>query len=108
MQVSRDQFEKLALAELDTLYRMARRLTGDAHRAEDLVQETYVRAVGAYKNFRLESFGIRPWLLPILPNLHLTRSERESRQPRAIENDLLDGHLSDHGPSLPIDPASLD
>jgi len=44
MKPTAEQFEKLALAEIDTLYRVANRLTRDAERAGDLVQETYLRA----------------------------------------------------------------
>src|SRR5215207_9030116 len=58
---SREQFEKLALDQLDTLYRIARRLARDPQRAEDLVQETYLRAVRARETFDLKSHGIRPW-----------------------------------------------
>ena len=68
------------------LYRIARRLTRDEATAEDLVQETYLRALRFYQNFDLKEFGIRPWLLRILHNLHTTRFQREKRQPVAIED----------------------
>src|SRR5690348_15860300 len=56
---SPEQFEKLALEQLDTVYRIARRLARDPSRAEDLVQETYLRAVRARETFDLQSHGIR-------------------------------------------------
>ena len=37
-------FEKVVLCHLDLVYRMAMKLTGDPHEAEDLVQETFLRA----------------------------------------------------------------
>jgi len=86
---TRKQFESLALEQLDTLYRVARRLTGDAGRAQDLVQETYLRALRGAADFKLEDFGIRPWLLRIMHNLHTSRAERESRQPRAMDDQHL-------------------
>ncbi len=46
MKLKADQFEKLALEQIDTLFRVAKRLTRDAERAGDLVQETYLRAFG--------------------------------------------------------------
>jgi RNA polymerase sigma-70 factor (ECF subfamily) len=85
MKISRDQFEKLALEQLDLLYRVARRLTRDADRAADLVQETFVRALKAQSTFNLEAHGIRPWLVRIMHNLHFSRSEREKRQPVTME-----------------------
>jgi RNA polymerase sigma-70 factor (ECF subfamily) len=88
----RQQFETLALEQLDTLYRVARRLTGDGSRAADLVQETYLRALRGAADFKLEDFGIRPWLLRIMHNLHSTRGQRESRQPRAMDEQYLQAH----------------
>jgi len=76
MNPSREQFEQLALAQLDTLYRVARRLCRTGGEAEDLVQETYVRALRAAESFQLEEFGIRPWLLRIMRNLHASRAQR--------------------------------
>jgi RNA polymerase sigma-70 factor (ECF subfamily) len=88
----RQQFETLALEQLDTLYRVARRLTGDGNRAADLVQETYLRALRGAADFKLEDFGIRPWLLRIMHNLHSTRGQRESRQPWAMDEQYLQAH----------------
>jgi RNA polymerase sigma-70 factor (ECF subfamily) len=89
VKLNRKQFEGLALEQLDTLYRVARRLTGDPGRAQDLVQETYLRALRGAADFKLEDFGIRPWLLRIMQNLHTSRGERESRQPRAMDDQHL-------------------
>ncbi len=44
MKLSANQFEKLALEQMDLLYRVACRLTRDPERAGDLMQETYLRA----------------------------------------------------------------
>jgi len=65
MKLPREQFEKLALEQLDMLYRVAKRLTRDGERAEDLVQETYLRALRAGDSFDLQEYGIRPWLIRI-------------------------------------------
>src|SRR5437868_1531965 len=89
MKVDRGEFEQLAMEHLDMLYRMARRLTRDEASAEDLVQETYLRALRSYESFDLKEFGIRPWLLRILHNLHATRFKREKRQPQAVDDEQL-------------------
>src|ERR1700683_4111841 len=96
----RQQFETLALEQIDTLYRVARRLTGNPERAGDLVQETYLRALRGAGDFRLEQFGIRPWLLRIMHNLHATRGQREGRQPRAMDEQ----HLAAQSPEAPPSP----
>jgi len=107
MKLVRNEFEKLALEQLDMLYRIARRLTRDPSQAEDLVQETYVRAFRARDDFDLQDYGIRPWLVRIMHNLHFSRSQREKRQPAAVEDAQLEaaGATSD---SLPLAPGSLD
>ena len=50
------------------------------------MQETYARALRARESFDLQSHGIRPWLLRIMHNVHVSRSEREGRQPAAVED----------------------
>jgi RNA polymerase sigma-70 factor, ECF subfamily len=99
MDLSRDQFEKLALAELDNVDRVARSLTRASTEADDLVQETYLRAIRSWENFDLRDFGIKPWLLRILHNLHISRATREKKQPKAIEDEHLQA-LPDQGDAL--------
>jgi len=87
---TRKKFEGLALEQLDMLYRVARRLARNSAAAEDLVQETYVRAIQSWEGFELqESRGIRPWLIRLMYNLHIDRLQREFRQPRATDQEIL-------------------
>jgi RNA polymerase sigma-70 factor (ECF subfamily) len=95
------------LEQLDLLYRIARRLTRDANRAEDLVQETYVRALRARDGFDLQGHGIRPWLLRIMHNVHVSRSEREGRQPTAMEDSQLESAHSSSASSAPYDTTNF-
>lgn len=92
------------MEQLDLLYRVARRLTHNASASEDLVQETYVRALRARDTFDLQAHGIRPWLLRIMHNLHVSRGERESRQPTALQHDQLEASA----PPGPLTPAAWD
>ena len=101
-------FEKLALDQMDTLYRVARRLTRDPERANDLVQETYLRAFRAKDGFQLKEYGIRPWLLRILQNLHFSRAGREKRQPVAMEDGSLEAAELDALPEVPGVPLPID
>lgn len=102
MKLAQADFEHLAVEQLDTVYRFARRLARDVHRAQDLVQETYVRALRARNTFDLQEFGIRPWLLRILYNLHLSRAQREGRQPVAIADEHLEAAESRDTTALPV------
>ena len=63
---TRAAFESLFLPHLDAVYNLARLLTRNAHDAEDVVQESYLKAWRAFPNFRGESS--RPWILTIVRN----------------------------------------
>lgn len=72
------------------LYRVARRLVRDPAKSEDLVQETFLRAFRFRETYSPGDFGIRPWLIRIMRNIHLTAISRDTRQPHAIEQEQLD------------------
>jgi RNA polymerase sigma-70 factor (ECF subfamily) len=103
-------FEELALPHLDTVYRVARRLSRDEHEAEDLVQETYFKAYRAFANFDLREFGIRPWLLKILNNTFLNRHAREKKAPKATDHVTLEQTQASNESGAPpdLDYESLD
>lgn len=89
MAITREEFERLALDQIDMLDRLARARTANAAEAEDLVQETYLRAIRSWASFELREHGIRAWLVRILYNTHLNSAAHESRQPRAMEDAAL-------------------
>ena len=64
MKIERQQFESLALEHLDMPYRVARWMTRDSHRAEDLVQEIFLRAFLSADE-RREKSSCRPKALSI-------------------------------------------
>jgi RNA polymerase sigma-70 factor (ECF subfamily) len=66
------------LAYLDALYRMARRLTRRPADAEDLVQETYARALRGAATFT-QGTNLRAWLFRVLRNVFLDGVRREGR-----------------------------
>ena len=64
-------FEGAALPLFDQLYNLAHWLTGDQADAEDLVQETYAKALKGIKSFQ-EGTNFRAWMYRILRNTFLT------------------------------------
>lgn len=64
----RARFRALALPLLAQMYRLALALTGSRPRAEDLVQETYLRALKYFSSYHGEDF--RAWMTAIMRNLH--------------------------------------
>jgi RNA polymerase sigma-70 factor, ECF subfamily len=69
--LSAETFEELALPLFDQLYNFAHWLTHDAPEAEDLVQETYVKALRGFSGFQLGT-NFRAWMFRILRNTFLT------------------------------------
>lgn len=76
---ARQRFEALALPHLGYLYRLAVKLKGRAQDAEDLVQETYIRALRAFATLR-DPARIRPWLCQILSRLVLDQHRAGPRE----------------------------
>jgi RNA polymerase sigma-70 factor (ECF subfamily) len=85
-----------ALEHLDALYRLARALTGDDADAEDLVQETYARALGKGSHF-VPGTNVRAWLFRILRNLHVDGWRRARSNPVRDRLDDEDAVAGDRG-----------
>ncbi len=83
--MDRENFEKLALEHLDAVYRLALQLVRRPDEASDLVQETYLKALGAAGRFREQGGGMRPWLFKILHNVFYTRLAKSKRAPVSID-----------------------
>jgi len=77
-------FLEAALPHIDAVYRVARHTSRDHHHAEDLVQETYLRAFAAFAGHRGPS--TKAWLVTIC--LNLARSEGRRRSRRVVEVSL--------------------
>lgn len=73
-----DEFEAAMLGSLESVMRYARSLTRDASDADDLVQETYLRAFRAWETFDMTS-DPRRWLFAICRHAFLRNRQRESR-----------------------------
>src|SRR6185295_16589480 len=82
-------FEAEALASLDSLYRAALRLTRVPADAEDLVQETYLKAFRAADSFR-PGTNMRAWLFTILHNTARNRARDHARDTVAVDSEVVD------------------
>jgi RNA polymerase sigma-70 factor (ECF subfamily) len=72
-------FTALALAAMDDVYRFARSLTRDVADAEDVVQETYLRAFRSWHTFQ-PGTDVKRWLFTIARNVFLRSRERGQRE----------------------------
>src|SRR5712672_3092942 len=82
-------FEAEALAQLDALYRAALRLTRVPADAEDLVQETYLKAFRAANRFE-PGTNLRAWLFTILHNTARNRARDRARDTVTIDSEVVD------------------
>src|SRR5438105_2092683 len=91
-------FEAEALASLDSLYRAALRLTRVPADAEDLVQDTYLKAFRAADQFE-PGTNLRAWLFTILHNSARNLMRDKSRDTVAVDSDIVDRAAESPWPS---------
>lgn len=102
------EFERIMLPHLDALYRSARSMTRNASDAEDLVQDTFLRAFQHFAQFR-SGTNARAWLLRILTNLFINAYRRRTREPERLpyeemEDFYLYARLADQAAAGGISP----
>src|ERR671938_1485407 len=83
------RFERDALPFLDQLYSAALRMTRNPADAEDLVQETYVKAFAAFHQFQ-EGTNLKAWLYRILTNTFINSYRKRQRQPQQANTDTVE------------------
>ena len=95
-QALRDRFERDVLPLLPSLYGAAMRLTRNPSDAEDLVQETYLRAFRGFGGFT-EGTNLKAWLYRILTNQFINTYRKKQREPQIVEgpDDLDEWYLYD-------------
>ncbi|WP_137724744.1 sigma-70 family RNA polymerase sigma factor [Prescottella subtropica] len=80
------RFERDALPLLDQLYGAGLRMTRNPADAEDLVQETYIKAYSAFRSFK-EGTNLKAWLYRILTNTYINSYRKKQRQPAQYPTD---------------------
>ena len=88
------RFERDALPFLDQLYAAALRMTRNPADAEDLVQETFVKAFAAFHQFT-EGTNLKAWLYRILTNTFINSYRKKQREPQqSASEDIEDWQLA--------------
>jgi RNA polymerase sigma-70 factor, ECF subfamily len=89
------RFEELAMPYLDGLYNAALRMTREQKDAEDLVQDTYMKAFRFFSSFE-EGTNFKAWIYKILTNTYINRYKKKKREPQSISvEDTPDFYLYD-------------
>lgn len=85
----RESFEKEALVHLDVMYRVALRLTANPADADDLVQETMLKAYRAWDQYE-KGTNAKAWLLTILRHAFINEYRRRTRHPETVDVDTIE------------------
>lgn len=83
-QAKKREFEELFVPLLDNLYSIALRMTRNERDAEDLVQETYLKAYRFFHRFE-RGTNARAWILTILTNTFRTRYRKKKQEPNMVD-----------------------
>jgi RNA polymerase sigma-70 factor (ECF subfamily) len=96
-----DAFSAEALAMIDGLYGMALRLTRDGDRAQDLVQDTYLKAFRARHRF-VPGTNLKAWLFTILQNTWRNRRRDQARARIEFDSEVVEAATD--APGGPVTP----
>jgi RNA polymerase sigma-70 factor (ECF subfamily) len=88
----KEHFEKLFIPLLDRLYNMALRIMRNPDDAEDLVQETYLKAYRFFDNFKPDT-NARAWIMTIMMNTFRTRYRKLQKEPVKVDYDAVENFL---------------
>jgi len=77
-------FEKEALPHMDVLYNYALRTTGNQDDAQDLLQETFLKAFRFWDKYE-KGTNIRAWLFRIMKNSYINRYRKETKEPDKVD-----------------------
>jgi RNA polymerase sigma-70 factor, ECF subfamily len=83
------RFDDTAIPLLDTIYAGALRLTRNPADAEDLLQETFLRAYNAFHQFE-PGTNIKAWLYRILTNTYINAYRKQQRTPQSVPTEDVD------------------
>lgn len=105
------RFQRDALPFLDSLYGAALRMTRNPADAEDLVQETMLRAYRSFDRFE-PGTNLKAWLFRILTNAYINTYRKKQREPQKIsQDDIRDfdlyQELKDHDPQWDATPENI-
>jgi RNA polymerase sigma-70 factor (ECF subfamily) len=91
------RFERDAMPRIDQLYGAALRMTRNPADAEDLVQETFLKAYSAFGTFRAGT-NLKAWLYRILTNTYINGYRKRQRQPlQAPTDEISDWQIAQAG-----------
>jgi RNA polymerase sigma-70 factor (ECF subfamily) len=107
----KQRFQEEAMPLLDSLYAGALRMTRNPADAEDLVQDTLLRAYRAFDRFE-PGTNLKAWLFRIMTNAYINTYRKKQREPLKVSQDEVEDfdlyrELKDHDPALSQTPETI-
>lgn len=93
-EAKKSAFEKMTLPHIDALYGVALRLTREQAEAENLVQDTFLRAFRFFDRYTMGT-NCRAWLFKILYNCFVNGYNKRAKEPVPIDSEILDSHCDE-------------
>ncbi|MBA4250463.1 MAG: RNA polymerase subunit sigma [Chlorobiaceae bacterium] len=93
-----DEFNKEAIPHMDTLYNYALRMTGDSDDADDLIQETYLRAFRFFDKFE-KGTNCKAWLFRIMKNTFINNYRKSTNEPNKVDYQEIENFYENVKPS---------
>ncbi len=87
--IRQQEFEEVALPHLDSLYHFAYNLTGNSDDAQDLLQETYLKAYRFFDTFQ-RGTNCKAWLFQIAKNSFINRYRKQTREPDKVSYEQIE------------------
>lgn len=95
--VLQEEFTMLAAEHIDALYSTALRMTRNPQDAEDLLQDTYLRAFRFFDKFE-RGTNFKAWIFKILTNTFINRYRKESKAPQRVDFEKVEFAYPDDNP----------
>ena len=93
-----EEFERDAIPHMDSLYHFAFKMTGDSDDANDLVQETYLKAFRFWDKFE-KGTNCKAWLFQILKNTYINTYRKQSKEPDKVDYEEIENFYENIKPS---------
>jgi RNA polymerase sigma-70 factor (ECF subfamily) len=87
------EFQHEAVPHMDILHNYALRMTGNRDDANDLLQETFLKAYRFWDKYQ-KGTNIRAWLFRIMKNSYINRYRKETKEPDTVDYDKIQNYYS--------------
>ncbi|MGQ9798172.1 MAG: sigma-70 family RNA polymerase sigma factor [Ignavibacterium sp.] len=93
-----EDFEREAIPHMDALFNFALKMTGDSDEADDLVQETYLKAFRFFDKFE-KGTNCKAWLFRIMKNTYINKYRKETKEPDKVDYEEVENFYENAKPS---------